>query len=325
MRTHAEIDYLQANRGEEVSQSLRMIRPDRRKQSNFALQAIFGLCISLWLSVGFGQQLPSESLPAPASKTGESRQNSRAGERAETLILEAIARDLKSHRLIDAIVEPIKIAPSGPSNSIEKLEEFATNPIAFARLRFEPGLPADVVVSGPALATFTAGQTAEWRIGLEGKSSRLRVLLTGKPGAHWQFSTRVLLDSPDTGSGVTRSGSGVIGGLEIQPKSVIEVLKRLQSYDRWLLESSEEWKSLSAAQRGRDAIDSLSKSRLLGIRQRESERSLRRWLEIEALSKPLFERGYLDLVVHAEGPPKNDEAPATSETADKAEPVKDQR
>lgn len=325
MRSHAEIDHRQANRGEEVSQSLRMIRPDRHKQSNFAFRTIFGFCISLWLSVGFGQQLPSESLPAPTTKTGDFRQDSRAGERAETLTLEAIARDLKSHRLIDAIVEPIKIAPSDPSDFIEKLEEFATNPVAFARLRFEPGLPADVVVSGPALATFTGGQTAEWRIGLEGKSTRLRVLVTGKPGVHWQFSTRVLLDSPDTGSGVTRSGSGVTGGLEIQPKSVIEVLKRLQTYDRWLLESSEEWKSLSAAKRGRDAIDALSKSRLLGIRQKESERSLRRWLEIEALSKPLFERGCLDLVVHAEGPSRNVESPTTSETADKAEPVKNQR
>ena len=86
--------------------------------------------------------------------------------------------------------------------------------------------------------------------------------------------------------------------LSIDP-SVIEVIKRLQTYDRWLLESSEEWKSLSAAQRGRDAAYALTRSRLLGTRQKESERSLQRWLEIESLCKPLFERGYLDLVVQA--------------------------
>jgi hypothetical protein len=313
MRSHAEIDHPQAIRGENISRSLCMNRTDRAKQLYSVFPVLLGLWISPWISVALGQQLPSETLPAPTSKKDDSSHASRAGDQAETLTLDALDRHWKSHRLIDAVVEPIRLAPSDAANSMENFQEFATNPVAFAQLRFEPELPADVLVRGPTLATFTGGKSAEWRIGVEGKSTGLRVLVTSKPGADWQFTTRVLLDSLDAGAGVTRVGSGTTAGLEIQPKTVVEVLKRLQTYDRWLLESSEEWKSLSAAQRGRDAIDALSKSRLLGIRQKESERSLRRWLEIEALAKPLFERGYLDLFVHAKGPSNHGEPQSTSD------------
>lgn len=317
MRSDAEIDHLQAIRGENISQRLRMIRTDRRKQPHFVFPMIFGFLICSWIPVAMSQQLPVEPLPSPTSNTQDLREESRSVELTDSQTLVALSQHWKSYRLIDTIGKPVRLPPSDVSAAMENQLEIGTKPIAFARLRFEPELPADVVVSGKVLATFNGGEIAEWGVGLEGKAARLRVLVTSKPGTDWQFSTRVLLDTSETGSGVTR-------GLEIQPKTVIEVIKRLQTYDRWLLESSEEWKSLSAAQRGRDAADALSRSRLLGTRQKESERSLRRWLEIEAISKPLFERGYLDLVVQVGERSQKDEAQCTSESADRVEPEEDQ-
>lgn len=243
------------------------------------------------------QQLPVEQLPAPTLKTQDLLEESPSAEFTDSQTLVALSQLWKSYQLIDTVSKPIRLPPSDASPAVENQREIGTKPIAFARLRFEPELPADVVISGKTLATLNGREIAEWVVGLEGKATRLRVLLTSEPGTDWQFSTRVLLDSSDIRSSDIRSG--VTRGLEIHPKTVIEVIKRLQTYDRWLLESSEEWKSLSAAQRGRDAAYALTRSRLLGTRQKESERSLQRWLEIESLCKPLFERGYLDLVVQA--------------------------
>lgn len=206
------------------------------------------------------------------------------------------------------------------NNQTEKSQEAPNSLVAFARLRLKSGEATELILDGPEFSVLQGEQTVEWVVGTVDKttrlSTRLSVLVTSKPGVKWQFSTRVLLDSRD-------SSADSVRGVEVSPKSVDAVLKRLQSYDRWLLEASEEWKSLSAAQRGRDAADALAKSRLLGARQKNSERSLKRWLEVDAVSKPLFESAYLDLVVVPVVPRGNVDLQSTDQSQGATDPVHD--
>lgn len=117
-----------------------------------------------------------------------------------------------------------------------------------------------------------------WRIGMDDAEAELVVSVQSKPGAKWQVNCLMQIPSEPGGPLVT-----------LGPKDPELVLGRLAQYSGWLQQTADYWKYSASGPAKPGQPTPTQMARMYSAKQREAERSIKRWREIEQLSALVFD------------------------------------
>jgi len=162
-------------------------------------------------------------------------------------------------------------------------------------LNLEPGLEDKLHITGAMTQELTGDSSGSWRIGMDDLDAELLVSIQSKPGPKWLVNYSVQIPSEAGGPLVP-----------LGPKDPAVVLSRLAQYNVWLQQTVDQWKFSASGTAKPGQPSPIQMARLYSAKQKETERAIKRWRQIEQLAVVVFDSVRLKVELQPE-PPAIDE------------------
>lgn len=108
--------------------------------------------------------------------------------------------------------------------------------------------------------------------------AELVLTIQSKPGHKWQVGYLVQIPSEQSGPPVS-----------LGPKEPAVVLGRLAQYNQWLQQSADQWKLTASGSTKPGQPTPMQLARIYSAKQKETERAITRWRQIEQLAVVVFD------------------------------------
>lgn len=162
-------------------------------------------------------------------------------------------------------------------------------------LNLDQGLEDKLHITGAMTQELTGESSGSWRIGMDDLEAELIVSIQSKPGPKWLVNYSVQIPSETGGPQVP-----------LGPKDPAVVLSRLSQYNVWLQQTVEQWKFSASGTPKPGQPSPIQMARLYSAKQKDTERAIKRWRQIEQLAVVVFDSVRLKVELQPE-PPAIDE------------------
>lgn len=158
-------------------------------------------------------------------------------------------------------------------------------------LNLDQGLEDKLHITGAMTQELTGESTGSWRIGMDEIEAELIVSIQSKPGPKWLVNYAVQIPSESGGPLVL-----------IGPKDPAVVLSRLAQYNVWLQQTVDQWKFSASGTSKPGQPSPIQMARLYSAKQKDTERAIKRWRQIEQLSIVVFDSLRVQVELQPEPP-----------------------
>jgi hypothetical protein len=145
-------------------------------------------------------------------------------------------------------------------------------------LCLDQGMEGKLHVVGAMTQELLGETTGSWRIGMDELEAELVLSVQSKPGSKWQVNSLVQIPS-ETGGPLVPIG----------PKDPAAVLGRLAQYNGWLQQTADQWKFSASGTSKPGQPSPIQLARMYSAKQKDTERAIKRWRQIEQLSLLVFD------------------------------------
>lgn len=145
-------------------------------------------------------------------------------------------------------------------------------------LNLDKGLEDKLHINGALAQELVGESTGQWRISMDDLEAELVLMVQSKPASRWQVAYSVQIPSQAGGPRVP-----------LEPKDPEMVLRRLGQYDVWLRSTVDQWRFSAPGTAGAGQANSAQMARMYAARQKETERAIKRWRQIEQLAVVVFD------------------------------------
>lgn len=158
-------------------------------------------------------------------------------------------------------------------------------------LNLDRGLEDKLHINGALAQELVGESTGQWRISMDDLEAELVLLVQSKPASRWQVAYSVQIPSQAGGPRVP-----------LEPKDPEMVLRRLGQYDVWLRSTVDQWRFSAPGTAGAGQASSAQMARMYAARQKETERAIKRWRQIEQLAVVVFDSVSIQVDLQPEPP-----------------------
>ena len=158
-------------------------------------------------------------------------------------------------------------------------------------LNLDKGLEDKLHINGALAQELVGESTGQWRISMDDLEAELVLLVQSKPASRWQVAYSVQIPSQAGGPRVP-----------LEPKDPEMVLRRLSQYDVWLRSTVDQWRFSAPGAAGAGQASSAQMARMYAARQKETERAIKRWRQIEQLAVVVFDSVSIQVDLQPEPP-----------------------
>ncbi|MFN6137260.1 MAG: hypothetical protein ACK480_01995, partial [Planctomycetota bacterium] len=162
-------------------------------------------------------------------------------------------------------------------------------------LNLDQGLEDKLHITGAMTQELTGESSGSWRIGMDDLEAELIVSIQSKPGPKWLVNYSVQIPSETGGPQVP-----------LGPKDPAVVLSRLSQYNVWLQQTVDQLKFSASGTPKPGQPSPIQMARLYSAKQKDTERAIKRWRQIEQLAVVVFDSVRLKVELQPE-PPAIDE------------------
>jgi hypothetical protein len=176
---------------------------------------------------------------------------------------------------------PKRIVVSQASQKMEFRVErgfAAKKAVGIFTLNLDPGLEDKLHITGAMTQELTGESTGSWRIGMDDLETELLLSIQSKPGPKWLVNYSVQIPSESGGPPIL-----------LGPKDPAVVLTRLAQYNVWLQQTADQWKFTASGNSKPGQPSPIQMARMYSAKQKETERAIKRWRQIEQLSTLVFD------------------------------------
>lgn len=225
----------------------------------------------------------TEELPAPSPNETQASKPDQAGpDQAGPIGADPVGADPDAPVLIISQGQQSKEFRLGKTFSVKKAKGVFT-------LKLQEGLEDTLLITGPMSQELVGPSSGSWRIGRNGIDAELVLSIQSKPGSKWQIQTSVQIPSEAGGPLVTLS-----------PGDPDAVLGRLAQYNSWLIRTADQWKFSTTGKTQRGQPSPSQMARLYTAKQKETEKAIQRWRQIEQLAVSVFDSVSVQVELHPE-------------------------